>query len=104
MSNWLPQNCPVPGARAYYDSDSRCAVILGHEPIGPGGELRWHLSISHAKRYPTWKEIKEARYFFIPDNVTMAMLLPPQAEYVNAHPNCFHLHEFIGNEIITKLA
>ena len=25
--------------------------------------------------------------------VTMGMLLPPKAEYVNLHPNCFHLWE-----------
>ena len=84
-------------------SDSHCCVIFSHEPLGPGGELRWHLSISHPKRYPHWDEIRDARYAFIPDGVTMAMLLPPQSEYVNVHRNCFHLYEFVGNEIITKL-
>ena len=103
-SNWIPRPCPVPGARAFYDTSSRCAVILGHEPLGPGGERRWHLSISHPKRFPTWDEIKAARYFFIPEEATMAMLLPPKEEYVNVHTNCFHLHEFVGNEVISKLA
>lgn len=53
----------------------------------------WHLSISHKTRYPTYDEIKAARYKFIPDKVTMAMLFPPKAEFVNVHPNCFHLWE-----------
>jgi hypothetical protein len=93
---------PVPGAKAYLTS-THLRVIVGHEPIGPAGELRWHISISHPRRYPHWDEIKELRYQFIPDEATMAMLLPPRNEYVNVHPNCFHLHEFVGNEIITKM-
>jgi hypothetical protein len=56
-----------------------------------------HLSISHRRddlspgRYPTWDEIVDARYRFCPDNMTMAMLLPPKAEYVNIHSTTFHL-------------
>lgn len=56
-------------------------------------DSRWHLSISHPLRYPRWDEIKEARYDLVPNDVTMAMILPPQEQYVNVHPNCFHLHE-----------
>lgn len=51
----------------------------------------WHMSISHPSRYPTFDEIRDARYKYVPDEVTMAMLFPPKAEYVNVHPNCFHL-------------
>jgi hypothetical protein len=58
-----------------------------------GPDKRWHLSISHRGRYPTWDEIKQARYDLIPNHVTMAQLLPPKEEYVNLHPNTFHLHE-----------
>jgi hypothetical protein len=77
--------CPVPYSRAYQLGE--CTVFAGREPIG------WHMSISHPRRYPTWDEIKEARYRFVPDEVTMAMLLPPRSQYVNLHSNCFHLHE-----------
>lgn len=56
-----------------------------------GLESGWHLSISHPMRYPTYDEIKEARYKYIPDDVYMAMIFPPQNEFVNIHPNCFHL-------------
>lgn len=52
-----------------------------------------HLSVSHRTRYPTWDEIKEVRYALLPDGKTFAILLPPKAQYVNLHPNCFHLHE-----------
>lgn len=62
-------------------------LIVSLEPIG------WHLSISHPRRYPTWDEIADARYRFIPDNATMAMLLPPRGEYVNIHETCLHLYQ-----------
>lgn len=73
-----------------------CQVLLGQMP-GEG----WHLSISHLQRYPTWDEVAEARYALIPDDVTVAMLLPPRAEYVNLHSNCFHLYEIVLPRIIT---
>jgi len=53
----------------------------------------WHLSISRPDRYPNWNEIRDTRYELLPDNCTMAMMLPPKEEYVNLHKNCFHLHE-----------
>jgi hypothetical protein len=68
-------------------------------PTGPVGA---HLSISHTKhaekgggpgRYPTWDEIAAARYHFMPDEMMVAMLLPPRAEYVACHLTTFHLHE-----------
>jgi hypothetical protein len=64
-----------------------CRIIVGQ------GEAGWHLSISCDRRYPTWDEVAKARYELIPDAVTMAMLLPPQAWFVNLHPTCLHLYE-----------
>jgi hypothetical protein len=80
-----------------------CSIILAREPIGPGRTYRWHLSIAHPSRYPSWDEIKTARYSL--DHlagVTMAQLLPPvadESEWVNLHENCFHLHELSGGEM-----
>ena len=71
-------------AKAY--TKGRLTVIVASKPA-------WHLSISHPWRYPAWDEIRDARYDFIPDAVTMCMILPPKAEYLNVHPNCFHLHD-----------
>lgn len=58
-----------------------------------GPDKFWHISVSRKDRYPTWDEIKAARYDLLPDDLTMAQMLPPKAEYVNVHPNTFHLHE-----------
>lgn len=54
---------------------------------------RHHLSISHKHRYPRWEEIKEARYTYLPPEIYVVMVLPPKGNYVNLHPNCFHLWE-----------
>jgi hypothetical protein len=75
-----------PDCRAY--RMGHCTVFLGTIP-GQG----LHMSIAHPTRYPSWDEVADARYALIPDEVTMAMVLPPSAQYVNLHPNCFHLHQ-----------
>ncbi len=63
---------------------------------------RWHLSISvnadngkekSFPRLPTWDELKEARYKFLPPDVNMAIMFPPKDVYYNLHPTCLHLLE-----------
>jgi hypothetical protein len=62
-----------------------CSVIVTRE------WGRWHMSIAHPSRDPTWQEISEARYRVLPDGVWMAMMLPPRSAYVNVHRWCFQL-------------
>jgi hypothetical protein len=83
--------CEVVHSKAYAKGDLRIWITRNVYPHG----IRWHLSISCRNRYPTWDEIRDARYDLLPDNITMAQLLPPKSEYVAIHPNCFHLHEII---------
>jgi len=63
----------------------------------------WHLSISHPLRYPTWDEIYTARYDFLPGEINAAILLPKKSEYVNIHPNCFHVYELRDAELPSGL-
>lgn len=60
-----------------------CNILLGHEPQGVNGELRWHLTISCPERHPTWDEIKTARYRLLGPDTVMAMILPQADLYVN---------------------
>jgi len=94
--NWRRVPRPViPGldfVRQYETPDGLRAMV-GKEPAGKGGKLLWHISVSRERRHPKWEEIRDARYDLVPDEVTMAMLLPPKAEYVNVHEHCFHLWE-----------
>jgi hypothetical protein len=90
------------GLRIYQRTlgDGHLMVLAGAETTGRD-EPRWHLSISHRTnehpprpgRYPTWDEIKDARYRFMPPNIYVAQILPPPEEWVNAHDTTFHLWE-----------
>ena len=71
----------------------RCNVIVS---IDNG---KWHLSISTTNNSPSYKEIKEARYKFIPNDVYMAQIFPPKEEFVNLHPYCHHLYEIKKEEL-----
>lgn len=75
-----------------------CSVIASRERYR--GVYRWHLSVAHPDRYPTWDEVKVAAYGIpsvrLAEGRTFAQLLgnPKTAgQWVNAHENCFHLYE-----------
>ena len=82
---------PVPGATRW-ESSSGCVAFAGVE-----GE-RWHVSVSHPRRVPSWDDMRTARERMTPDRVTMAFILPPRAEYVNVHARCLHLWQIGGDE------
>lgn len=54
---------------------------------------RWHLSVSRNDRLPSWLELVECRYRFVPDEVYMVQCLPPRDFWVNEHEFCLHLFE-----------
>jgi hypothetical protein len=68
-----------------------CKIILSH----PFEDLGWHMSISHANRYPTWDEIRDAWYALVPNssNRVGALMLPKKRDYINIHENCFQVME-----------
>ncbi len=91
------------GMEARFYKIGECTVIVGHEPKGfctseiqslTPSPLRWHLSIAHPRRYPTWDEIMKARECLLPSDLVFAQILPGKWDlYVNLHPNAFHLWE-----------
>jgi hypothetical protein len=84
----VPWQNALPGnayAKAYRLGE--CSVIVTRE----GG--KWHLSVAHHNRYPTWDEISQARYRLLPGDIWVAMYLPPKDDYVNVHKNCFQMYE-----------
>jgi hypothetical protein len=50
-----------------------------------------HLSVSHRSRYPTWDELREVKNMILGRDRAAYQVLPREADYVNVHPNCFHL-------------
>lgn len=65
----------------------------------PTPECGWVLSISHPHRYPTWDEVAKARYDLVPDEVTMAMMLPSREKYINIANYCFILNQIFPEEM-----
>ena len=67
----------------------------------------WHLSISRKNRLPSYDDLKEARYRFMPDIKPdikyVVQIFPPKQDFVNLHEYCLHLWEpkepFIYSEI-----
>ena len=90
----LPTQGLQPGSKGYKMGVVRAIV----SPPFAEYKMGWHMSVSCRARYPTWDEIAHLRYQLLPGDITMAMLLPPMAEYVNLHDFCFHLHQ-IENEL-----
>ena len=106
MSDYLPVATPFRltrlaherGAevfRAFADNKRNLHVIVAREPSGPERSLRWHLSISHPDRDPTWAEQVEAIRELVPGSgaIEFVSYLPPENEHINAHEFCFHWWE-----------
>lgn len=76
-----------------------CSVILSREDADGSG-LRWHLSVAHKTRHPTWDELKTVRYRLLGPDTVMAIVLPRAEEYVNveAQDHVFQLWQLIGSE------
>lgn len=91
----------IPGVRAF--KLGGCAVLVSRDEV-PGlvVTLRWHISVSHATRFPTWEEIGAARDQLAPAEVCFCIPFPPRAWWLSIHPNCFHLWE-IADRSLTDL-
>jgi hypothetical protein len=98
----------LPGYHRAYRTASGCTVLLSREPVSaaperiwlPRGEtLVWHLSVAHKHRLPGWTEIADVRYELVPDDVTMALLLPPRDEYLNIHEFTLHLWQIENDRV-----
>lgn len=73
------------GGELWLSHAKRLSVIVSLD----GGDL--HASIAHPDRYPTWAEIVRVRNWIFPAEMEVVMVLARRSEYVNLHPNCFHL-------------
>ena len=73
----------------------RLRVIVGQELQG-----RWHMSISHPFRLPTWDEIGEARDALLPAELHFCIPHPPREFWMNLHPFCLHMWELRDDSLI----
>jgi hypothetical protein len=87
LSKVIEVPSPFPWAKAY--KLNKCNILLG---LMDG---MWHLTISHDDRFPTLKEIDEARKQLIPDHITMGILFHAKGEEVPMPENTVSLHQII---------
>lgn len=64
---------------------------------------RWHMSISHPKRLPSWEEIKDARKATLPPNIFLCVLFPPEEFWLNIHDYCMHLWQIEDEKLIEHM-
>lgn len=80
---------------------ANCSIFVGREPV-PGGDLRWHLSIAHPWRLPTWDEIKRARADLLPADVHFCQPMPPEKYWISVHNYCLHLWEIVDPSLTAQ--
>lgn len=71
----------------------RCRVIVTRDKMEEFPNGAWHLSISTRDALPSYKEMKAARYKYLPDDIWMAEVLPPSKHFVNIHNFTRHLYQ-----------
>lgn len=57
-----------------------------------------HVSVSLARRCPTWEEMCRVKDIFWGEDECVVQFHPPKSEYVNLHPYCLHLWKKIGEK------
>lgn len=87
----------------------RLAAYLNHPSYKPeavaivaswGGGWE-HVSVSLARRCPTWEEMCMIKDIFWGEEECVVEYHPPRSQYVNRHPYCLHLWKKIGEEFET---
>jgi hypothetical protein len=68
-------------------------AMVGREPCGGNeSDVRWHVSISHPERVPSWQELVEAAHSCRP-GICFSIGVPPRSWWMNVHPHVLHLWE-----------
>jgi hypothetical protein len=78
-------------------------AMLGREPCGgaPEDPPRWHLSISHPDRVPSWEEVRDACHELRP-GVTFSIGIPPRSMWLNEHDHVLHAWETVDEALFAE--
>lgn len=67
-------------------------VLMGREAMPGETDLRWHLSVAHKDRIPSWEELVDAAHALRP-GVPFCLGLPPRSWWLNYDERVLHLWE-----------
>ena len=59
--------------------------------IAAKGDGWEHVSVSHAKKTPSWATMCQVKALFWDDDTAVMQVHPPASDYVNFHPHCLHM-------------
>jgi len=81
-----------PNAKVYLKTPGGVSALKVISEVALYESKHWlHVSCSARDMIPTWAELREVKDLFCGANSLALQILPPAAEYVNAHPNVLHL-------------
>lgn len=83
----------IPGARTYVHRGRGLMAIVSRELD------RWHMSVSHRDRMPTWGELGFARDELLPEDVFLCVPHPPRRYWMNLNHRVLHLWEMKDDEL-----
>ena len=73
-----------------YKPNQICIIAAWNEVAIDGKPLE-HVSVSLARRCPTWDEMSMIKDIFWEDEECVIQFHPPKSEYINWHPYCLHM-------------
>jgi hypothetical protein len=71
------------------------------DDLGAGNWL--HLSVSRARRLPTWGDLVSTRDALGYEELYFLQQLPPRRHWLNVHPYCLHLLHRLDQEAVPRL-
>lgn len=75
------------------------AAIVTRDRLRGDPLPRWHISVSHRDRVPSWEELAAAAHALRP-GVPLAVGVPPRSWWINVHPHVLHLWELRDEALI----
>ena len=91
---WERVPSPVPDAETFRHMTRPLLAIRSQD-----FQDRWHLSVSHRDRVPTWEELGIARDALLPRDVHFMLPHPPRRYWLNYNARVLHLWEMRDPEL-----
>jgi hypothetical protein len=76
-------------------------ALVGREPVGDPDDLRWHISLAHEERVPTWDEFASAMHELRP-GVPFVIGVPPRSWWMNYDDRVLHGWETKDEHLIEQ--
>jgi hypothetical protein len=95
----LFRSSPADAPRRFQHPEGLIALV-GREPVEPD-DWRWHISLRHKDRVPSWDELAMAGHQLRP-GVCFVIGVPPRSWWMNLHENVLHLWELKDEPIMAQ--